>query len=209
MTRIVYLHGFSSSPQSSKARFFAEKFHAAGVPFVAPQLDQGHFETLTISGQLTVVEQAVDGGPVVLMGSSLGGYLAALYAARHVPDVEKLVLMAPAFRFPSRWKARFSEQELATWKARGSMPFFHYGYNEERELGYQLIEDAAKYEGEPSFPQPALILHGRNDDVVPAAASEQFAQRHPNAQLRLLDSGHELTDVTGELWALTAVFLAM
>ncbi len=209
MTRIVYLHGFASSPQSSKARFFAERFQEAGAPFVAPQLDQGHFQTLTVSGQLGVVEQAVGDGPVVLMGSSLGGYLAALYASRHVEEVEALVLLAPAFHFPSRFKARFSPEELETWRARGSRPFFHYGYQEERELGYSLIEDAAKYPDEPAFPQPALILHGRQDDVFPAAASERFVEGHKNAQLRLLDSGHELTDVTGEIWALTAAFLGL
>jgi len=69
--RIVYLHGFASSPQSGKARFFAEKLGALGVPFTAPQLDEGNFEGLTITGQLGVVEKAVHGEPVVLMGSSL------------------------------------------------------------------------------------------------------------------------------------------
>src|ERR1700678_4151148 len=97
--RVVYLHGFASGPQSGKARFFAERFGARGVPFVAPRLDEGDFEGLTISGQLKVVEKAVGEGPVVLMGSSLGGYLAALYAARHREAVEKLVLLAPAFQF--------------------------------------------------------------------------------------------------------------
>ena len=75
--RIVYLHGFASSPQSSKARYFARRFAEKGIEFVVPQLDQGDFEHLTITGQLAVVETAVAGKPAVLMGSSLGGYLAA------------------------------------------------------------------------------------------------------------------------------------
>src|ERR1700684_3621098 len=100
--RIVYLHGFASSPESGKARFFAQKFGELGAPFVAPQLDQGDFEGLTITGQLKVVEKAVGDEPAVVMGSSLGGYLAALFAARSV-QVEKLVLLAPAFQFPTRW----------------------------------------------------------------------------------------------------------
>ena len=80
--RVVYLHGFASSPQSSKGRFFAGKFGEAGVAFEAPQLDQGEFLNLTISGQMLVVGNAVSahreklakGEPLVLMGSSLGGY---------------------------------------------------------------------------------------------------------------------------------------
>src|SRR5277367_3561711 len=129
--RIVYLHGFASSPQSSKARFFAERFQAAGVPFEAPQLDEGNFEGLTISGQLRVVEKAVGGEPAVLMGSSLGGYLAALYAARNIETIEKLILLAPAFQFPTRWKARYPAGELELWRRRGTKLFFHYGVKEE------------------------------------------------------------------------------
>ena len=39
--RIVYLHGFASSPQSGKARFFAGKFQELGVPFTAPSSMEG------------------------------------------------------------------------------------------------------------------------------------------------------------------------
>jgi pimeloyl-ACP methyl ester carboxylesterase len=204
--RIVYLHGFASSPQSGKAQFFAAKFAALGVPFTAPQLDEGNFEGLTITGQLRVVEKAVGGERVVLMGSSLGGYIAALYAARSV-QVDKLVLLAPAFQFPSRWRARYSAEELELWRRRGTIPFFHYGFKEERGLGFQIVEDARKYEDEPAFPQPALVLHGRKDEVVPAELSKAFAEGHPNVKLRLLDSGHELTDALEDLWAETAAFL--
>jgi pimeloyl-ACP methyl ester carboxylesterase len=204
--RIVYLHGFASSPQSSKARFFAGKFEELGVPFMAPPLDGGNFEGLTISGQLSVIDEAVHGEPAVLMGSSLGGYLAALYAARH-REIEKLVLLAPAFQFPSRWKARFSAEELELWKRRGVLPFFHYGFKEERGLGYQIVEDALQFEDEPAFTQPALVLHGLKDNVVPAEVSKAFAEGHPNVKLRLVDSGHELTDVLPELWSETAAFL--
>lgn len=204
--RIVYLHGFASSPLSSKAVFFADKFRALGVPFEAPQLDAGDFEGLTISGQLRIVDQAVGNKPAVLMGSSLGGYLAALYAARSV-QVEKMVLLAPAFQFPTRWRARYSAQELELWGKRGTIPFFHYGFKEERGLGYQIVDDAQKYEDEPAFRQPALILHGLKDEVVPVALSKAFAKGHPNVQLRLVDSGHELTDVLELLWLETAGFL--
>ncbi len=116
MTRIVYLHGFASTPLSTKAQFFRRQFD--GADFEIPQLDQGDFDHLTVTGQLKVVDDAVHGDPVVLMGSSLGGYLAALYASRH-PNVERLVLLAPAFEFPARWRQRFSGGELAEWERTG------------------------------------------------------------------------------------------
>ncbi len=199
MTPVVYLHGFASSPQSSKARFFRQKFAERGVAIEIPQLDEGNFEALTITRQLAVIERTAAGRPVGLMGSSLGGYVAALYAARH-PEVEWLVLMAPAFQFPRRFRERFSPEELGEWKRTGSRPFFHYGYAGERPLGYQFVEDAARYEDEPDFRQPGLVLHGLDDPVVPAEVSREFAASHPNVTLRLLRSGHELTDVVDEIW---------
>ena len=207
MTRVVYLHGFASSPLSSKAQFFRRKFAACGVPMEIPQLDEGRFEDLTISGQLAVIERSVGGQPAILMGSSLGGYLAALYASRNPSGIEKLVLLAPAFQFSRRWRERYSDQEWERWQREGSAPVFHYGDGRERRLGYRFVEDAARYEDEPEFPQPALILHGLRDTVVPPEISTAYAARHPNVRPVFLESGHELTDVLEPMWVRISSFL--
>jgi uncharacterized protein len=208
LRRAVYLHGFASSPQSSKAQFFKRKLTGESIAVEIPRLDGGNFESLTISGQLAVVDQTVGDGPAILFGSSLGGYLAALYAARHPGAIAGLVLLAPAFQFPSRWRERYSPEELDRWKRAGSTSVFHYGENREMDLGYQLMEDSARFEGEPDVRQPVLIFHGTRDTVVPASVSEVFCARHPNAQLKLFDSGHELTDVLEPMWQTTREFLA-
>lgn len=205
--RIVYLHGFASSPQSSKAQFFKRKFDERSIPFEAPRLDEGDFERLTITSQLKVVERAVAGSPAVLMGSSLGGYLAALFAARHPGEVERMVLLAPAFQFPTRWRARFSPEDIERWKRQGSIPFFHYGSQSEQPLGYAFLEDADQYEDVPDFAQPALILHGLEDPVVPPGISRDFAAGRPHVHLQLFPSGHELTDALDDLWNETSRFL--
>jgi pimeloyl-ACP methyl ester carboxylesterase len=205
--QIVYLHGFASSPQSSKAQFFRNRFAEAGIPIEIPQLDAGDFEHLTITGQLAVVGRVMPATPVVLMGSSLGGYLASLYAARHPKKIEKLVLLAPAFQFPRRWRELYSKEEMEDWRKRGSVAIYHYGYKAERQLSYGLVEDAQGYENEPEFSQPALIFHGRRDPVVPVGLSEQFAARHPNISLMKFDSGHELTDVLDPMWNAVRDFL--
>lgn len=213
--RVVYLHGFASSPQSSKARFFAGKFAQGGVAFEAPPLDRGEFRNLTISGQMLVVGGAVSaqmeklakGEPLVLMGSSLGGYLAALYAERHPKALHRLVLLAPAFHFLQRWRERLSPLEIEQWKREGSIPMYHYGSKTEQRLGYQFLEDAARYEAVPDFRQPALILHGTEDTVVPSQVSIDFALEHVGVRLALLKSGHELTDVLEDLWREVSGFL--
>jgi len=207
MTPVVYLHGFASGPGSSKAQFFRRRLMEHGIDVQIPQLDQGDFEKLTITGQLGVIDRAVGGRPAILLGSSLGGYLAALFASTHA-EIERLILMAPAFRFPSRWQERLGP-DLARWKSAGTLPFFHFAHQAERPLGYQFVEDARLHPDEPAFPQPALILHGARDPVVPCAISSAYAALHPNTTLRPFDSGHELTDVLEPMWLETARFLGI
>jgi pimeloyl-ACP methyl ester carboxylesterase len=207
MTRVVYLHGFASGPLSGKAQFFRRKFEAMGISMEIPQLDEGRFEDLTISGQLAVIDRAVGEQPAVLIGSSLGGYLAALYASLHPLCVEDLVLLAPAFQFPLRWRERYSAEDWARWKREGSTPILHYGEGRVRRLGFQFVEDAAQYPDEPEFSQPALILHGTRDSVVPAWISSSYAARHKNVRLVLMESGHELTDVLEPMWAEISAYI--
>jgi uncharacterized protein len=192
--RILYLHGFASGPGSSKAGYFRRVLEAAGAAVEVPDLAAGDFEHLTLTGQLAVIGRAAAGRRVSLIGSSMGGYLAALYAMRHA-EVERVVLMAPAFGFAQRWRAYLGPEAVARWQETGSMEVFHYGENRSMNLGYQLLEDADRYEDYPDFPQPALIFHGAHDDVVPPQYSEEFARGRPNMRLEILNSGHELTDL--------------
>ena len=154
-----------------------------------------------------MLDRAVAGSPAILIGSSLGGYLAALYASRH-PEIERLVLLAPAFQFPRRFQERYAGQ-LDQWKRQGSTPIFHYGYQREMPLGYQIVEDAANHEDEPDFSQGALIFHGTADTVVPAYISSAYAARHPNVILHLMESGHELTDVLDPMWEKVREFVGL
>lgn len=204
--RIVYLHGFASSPESKKARFFRERFAQLGIDVAIPDLAEGDFEHLTITGQLSVIHRAIDGQRVALMGSSLGGYLAALYASTH-PEIEKLVLMAPAFCFAQRWSEELGPDRVAQWKRTGSISVFHYGHGADSRLGYQLAEDGLLYPEFPNFTQPALIFHGSHDTSVPAELSRQFAAGHPNVHLEILDSDHELLNVLEPMWERAREFL--
>jgi hypothetical protein len=207
--RLIYLHGFASSPSSQKARYFRERFEAVGVELAVPDLAEGDFERLTITGQLRVIERVASAEAVSLMGSSLGGYLAALYAVRHAEQVHKLVLMAPAFGFGRGWERMLGPARMESWRRAGFMPVFHYGAGREQRLGYQLIEDAQAYETFPDFQQPALIFHGIEDPAVPVSLSVEFVKNHPNAVLHTFHSGHELTDVLEPMWLETARFLGV
>ena len=184
----VYIHGFASSPQSRKAQAFRQALAAKGVSVETPAMDRGEFEHLTISGQLAVLESVIGEKSVCLIGSSMGGYLAALYAASH-PAVTKLVLLAPAFGFARRWGERIGTPKPPDFEV------FHYGEQRMRRVHYGLIEDALRFPGAPDFVQPARIFHGIHDETVPIEYSRDFAAAHPNARLTELDSDHELLNV--------------
>jgi uncharacterized protein len=136
----------------------------------------------------------------------MGGYLAALYAARH-PEVERLVLFAPAFGFARRWPERLGAERVDEWRRTGTTQVYHYGEGRMRALSPTLLDDGSRYEDFPDFTQPALIFHGSNDDVVPPAYSEQFAANHTNVTLEILNSGHELTDAIDYMAPKVANFL--
>lgn len=200
MTRILYLHGFASGPASRKAIFFGSELAKNSVKLEIPDLAEGDFRGLTISKQLRVIERAANAEPVFLIGSSLGGYLAALYAQRH-PEVTALVLLAPAFNFFKQWTAELGPAKMEQWKRDGEIPVYHYGEQTAMPLGFEFIEDAGRFDPYPAFTQPCMIFHGTSDPVVPVEYSEAFARDHANVELVKVESGHELTDVLETIWA--------
>lgn len=210
MARYIYLHGFASGPGSTKARLFRERITAAGFEITVPALDAGDFTGLTITGQLAVLRREVErtSEPVRLIGSSMGGYLAALFAAREL-RVERLVLMAPAFDMQARWESRYGEARLAEWRRLGAVPTFHYAHGEERAIGYGLYEDMARHDPRPVVRVPALVFMGRHDDVVDPASVTRWLEANPTARLVWLDSGHELIDQLETMWTTAAEFLGI
>lgn len=205
MKRYLYLHGFASGPESSKARMLRERFGALGIDLAVPDLNEGDFEHLTITRQLQAVERELRGEPAVVIGSSMGGYVAALYAARH-PEVERLVLLAPAFGFARRLPSAMPLSQLEVWKRTGWHEFYHYATDAPARVHYGLIEDGEKYEEFPDARQPTLILHGEFDRDVPLNLSERYAAERPNARLIALPDGHQLLDEFERVWDETSRF---
>ena len=203
----IYLHGFASRPLSRKATYFRQQFAERNLTLQVPELDGGNFAALTISSQLAILREATGGEPCILIGSSLGGYLAALYASLQT-EVARVVLLAPAFCFPRRWEEALGEEEFLAWKRDGSREFFHYGEGKPMPIGYGLIEDGLQYVDYPDVQQPSLVLHGTMDSVVPLDYAREFARRHPDtATLVDLEADHELASALPEIWQHTERFL--
>lgn len=201
--RIVYLHGFASGPGSTKARLFREHFEPRGWSVDVPDLNPPSFSQLTVGGMLRRVEDAVAraGEGVVLVGSSLGGYLAG-HAGGRLGGVAGLALLAPALDLRARWEARLGPEALAVWKRLGAIPVHHHGLGREEPLSYSFFEESAAYPACPDLGRvPALVFHGRRDEVIPVGVVEAYARGKPNVELTVLDDEHELIASTPRILA--------
>jgi pimeloyl-ACP methyl ester carboxylesterase len=210
---VIYLHGFASSPASSKARRFARELAELGVDFACPDLNQPAFETLTITRMLeqTRDEIARASGPIALVGSSLGAFVAMHAADRDDSGkVARLILMAPALDFGGNRLRQLGEHGIDEWRARGRLSVFHYAFNEPRDVGYALYEDAARYDALAlHLTKPTLGFQGRRDAQVNPEMVESWARQQPNVVLRMLDDDHQLTGSVEQVWKESAAFLGL
>ncbi|WP_199315995.1 YqiA/YcfP family alpha/beta fold hydrolase [Tolypothrix sp. FACHB-123] len=202
MNYFIYLHGFASSPNSAKARDIRDRFARINIKLKIPDLNAGDFSHLTITRQLTQVltEFPNDSQPVTLIGSSLGGLTAAHLGQKSL-QVQRLVLLAPAFEFLSHWLAKLGEEKIQRWQQEKYLPVYHYKEGRELPLHYDFVIDAAQYqENVLKRPIPTLILHGTEDEVIPISASREYARSRPWVKLVQLDSDHSLGNVTEQIW---------
>ena len=91
-TRYAYLHGLSSSPLATKATHLRARFEAEGEALVCPDLNVPDFAHLTFDGALSALDAMAAASPDArwrLIGSSMGGYLAARWAELHPRRVER------------------------------------------------------------------------------------------------------------------------
>ena len=104
---IVWLGGFASEMTGTKASALADRAAATGRGFLRFDYfghgeSEGDFATGTISRWRADALAMIDGlthGPLVLVGSSMGGWLASLAAMARPDRIAGLVLIAPAIDF--------------------------------------------------------------------------------------------------------------
>lgn len=207
----IYLHGFASSPDSAKAKYFRDRFSSLGIDLKTPDLNQNNFSGLTLTRQLRQIEteflqtqspaeKVKNLGGVTIIGSSFGGLTAAWLAQRQL-SVKQIVLLAPAFDFLSHWLPMLGQQQLEKWQSEKYLPVYHYGEQREVPLNYQFVADMAQYPEEKLMRSvPTLIVHGLHDIIVPIQASRNFADNRPWVQLMELEDDHSLGNVLGEIW---------
>ncbi|HEY3045348.1 MAG TPA: YqiA/YcfP family alpha/beta fold hydrolase [Vicinamibacterales bacterium] len=219
---IFYLHGFASSPKSTKAAYLGERFRRHGLALRCPDFNRPDFATLTMTRMLAQLDREmaeIGTRPATLIGSSLGGTVAILAAAAFGARVDRLVLLAPAVRLnsvgsgfsrigPPEGGPHGSFDRIDEWRRLGRLPFFHYADNVERMLNFEFYEDSFRYNPfDAAFPQPTLIFQGTKDTSVDPRTVEAFARVRPNVTLSLLEDNHQLTNSLPRIWDGISAFL--
>jgi pimeloyl-ACP methyl ester carboxylesterase len=209
---IVYLHGFASSAQSTKAQYFRDRLANRGPALVCPDFNEPEFRTLTMTRMLDQLDDAIGrrDTPVALVGSSLGGTLAILAAQRFGARVDRVILMAPAVMFAKPGHHLLPPERIEEWRRRGSLPFFHHAFGGERELDFEFYLDSLRYDAMgAAIDQPTLIFQGVFDRSVDPRTVEEFARGRPNVTLSLLEDDHQLIASLPRMWESMEPFLGM
>ena len=211
---LLYLHGFTSSAGSSKAAYFRAKAAERGVDLLTPDFNEPDFAGLTITRMVAQVSDMIAGlppGPVSLVGSSLGGFVALQLALQQPTRVERLVLLAPALDFSANRLRALGDRGLDEWRRTDTLNVFHHAFGRPMAVRFSLYEDAARY-GPPARPiaLPIQIFQGRRDTAVNPEAVQRWAEARPghsNVELHLLDDDHQLYASLDSIWREMARFL--
>jgi pimeloyl-ACP methyl ester carboxylesterase len=205
----VWLGGFKSDMSGTKAQALAAWARERGQGFVRFDYyghgrSGGRFEDGVISRWLGDTLAVLDGlttGPLVLVGSSMGGWLALLAARARPERMAGLLLIAPAPDFTERlmWPSLSPAQQRQLMdEGRIELPSAYAP--EPTVITRAMIEDGRSHlvMDEPiAFSGPVRILQGRLDpDVPPAHAMALMPLLRGSDNVRLhmvMDGDHRLS----------------
>ena len=189
-SNLIYAHGFEGRPNGTKARYLVD---VLGHRLIAPEM---HRYGWTFEDHVATVLTALDENPDIrcVVGSSMGGFATAVALSRRPDRDVSCVLMAPAVGLHAVWAELLGDDGLTDWRDSGVRRHAHAGVGRDVELPFALWSQC-RDEAQVVVRHPCVIIHGRNDEVVPFANSEALAERSPGVN-RLLasDDGHRLSN---------------
>lgn len=206
---VIWMGGFRSDMTGTKAQALAERAEAEGRSFLrfdwtAHGESSGDFARAGTIGRwrgdaLAVVDQLTE-GPLVLVGSSMGGWLACLAALARPERVEGLVLVAPAADFTERLMGPRLPREALAAIGRDGVWMRPSAYGDgDYPITAALLEDGARWSilpGPVAITAPVRILQGGADPDVPWRHALELAEAlaSPDVVFTLIKNGdHRLS----------------
>lgn len=200
---VILCHGMESSKESEKIVTLSRQLADRGIlalrfDFAGSGESEGKFEEITYSGEVEDLRAAYDfvlhykPKKIGVLGSSMGGTVALLFAAEEKNVAALVTIAAPVH--PERFSERLSTpEETEQWRAQGFTQY--HG----RRLNVSLLDDVEKLDVAKTARKiscPVLIIHGDKDDIVPVEEGrELFAALAGPKRLWIIEgSGHRLTE---------------
>jgi len=214
---IVFLPGYASDMDGTKALAVDAWAARAGRPML--RLDysgcgasEGAFEDGTLSRWRDDVLALLDlsHGPLVLVGSSMGGWLMLLVALARPERVAGMVGIAAAPDFTD-WG--FTQEEKLTLLREGALRRpSDYGDPMLTTRGFWESGEGCRLLHVPiALDCPVRLLHGQRDDVVPWNISLALAEklRSADVQLTLIKEGDHRLSRDADIALITATLAGL
>lgn len=201
---IIFLPGYMSDMEGGKAVALDGWARAQGRAFL--RLDyagngasEGRFEDGTLASwrdDALLLLDALTEGPVVLVGSSMGGWLALLIALARPERVVGLVGIAPAPDF-TEWGFTDAEKALLATEGRIVEPSPYGDAPYVTTLGFwESGQSLRLLEGDIAINCPVRLLQGQEDSDVPWRTALRIAERLRSSDVQTIlikDGDHRLS----------------
>jgi pimeloyl-ACP methyl ester carboxylesterase len=205
---ILFLPGFRSDMTGTKATFLDAFSAERGLPYVrfdysGHGASGGRFEDGTIGAwaqdAIAMIDHVADGS-LVLVGSSMGGWIMLLAALARPDRVAGLVGLAPAPDFTEAliWN-RLSDDERDRLQSAGRLVTPSAYSDEPTVITRALIEEGRRHlllNAPIGIRRPVRLLHGMADPDVPFQLSLDLAERIVGENVRVTlikDGDHRLS----------------
>lgn len=208
--QILFITGFLSKRWGNKSKALAQWCQEKGWGFCCYDVrgfgeSEGSFTDYTLSDWMAdarlVLNVLQDGPPITIVGNSLGSWIAWLMA-QEFEQIERLVLIAPAFNMMGVRARTISEERRHAWLTAGWMPWDDDEMHRDFPIAWKWVEESEAY-WKHSFdrlrPVKTTILHGLQDTVILPQGSSQFVEqllaRDPSfpVELNLIPGDHRLS----------------
>lgn len=208
--QILFITGFLSKRWGNKSKALAQWCEEKGWGFCCYDVrgfgdSEGRFIDYTLSDWIqdarAVVSTVAAGPPLTIVGNSLGGWIAWLMA-QEFPEIERLILIAPAFNMMGVWARSISDERHHAWHTASRMPWDDEPAHRDFPLAWKWIEESEAY-WKTSFdrlrPVSTAILHGQQDSVIFPQGSSQFVEQVQSlapsfsVELHLVPGDHRLS----------------
>jgi pimeloyl-ACP methyl ester carboxylesterase len=192
---VLLCHGFLSGKNSTTNKALTRLLTAQGIAtlrfdFFGHGDSEGLFEDLTVTVALDQALSALDvlaaqgHTRVGLVGSSFGGFVAILVAARRA-DLACLGLKCPVVDFAEVLRLEFGQAGMDHWRTHHEIPDLTGGLAPLR-LRFSLYDSCLDYDGYQAASQvtiPTLIVQGGKDELVPLHQSSRLVEALPGQRV--------------------------